>query len=1190
MNFQSPTADEINIVKKMSPEEIDDLKRRILQCDPTVIFQKAKDSHKPDKQYIFCPNCGNGFGKNHTPVDVTFKNDRWLYHCFANSDLEGDLLSIIATEHNLNLRDRNDFCTALAIGANLIGYNLFCAQPISNPFPTLPRIFEGVESKNGFTPIPQSFNTHSTPLPRTFEGKLYYGAADVAKIIGVDKTTVLWWNRKGLFNADIRAHDNTYLYEIERVMQLKDVYHANWLRGGYEPSPTCTAQPSCNPAPVATEFTRLEEAQNNLPKFFAAHKTFRGLTQETLQRLGWGFLHNYKHPKNDFVFPAIIIPNCKGGILARQIDGKAKSNITPSAVTVINLPKDNQQLLVVEGAIDAASIAQATNWQFGIISIGGTSGKESLYRWLQENYHEGSTRPPIILLLDHDSDDPQKDSGQKAAKEISSELVKLGFSGVNRIISNTPKYDANDILLKEGDAVLRDIIKKLLSSIKTDSDGILNAKIIDWQQKNGKIDPDILKELIDAANIFNNATITASFANDFFVQKCLGAFRFYNFFADIEQNFFLNLENARNTIKEKKLSFKKDNNKPQPTDDDLALLNISLNTLKQHVEKHFNNAQKLHTRYQEQLQCDALNQKFQAEIESRKDDTTQGKVPDCPIDLKIPLDCYFSDRGISIIDHSGKFPKTIIATKNPIVPTKIFREPSKHLTQYEVAVKTDTTWRLILVDGQSLFDPRKVLILASVGALIEEPKQLAKFFARIIAENSLPEIKSYEQTGWKNNDFDTFAYPTGGDDYVVRRLGFDYEKYFAARGDRDLLLNTFFDACDKGGSICRVFAGTALAAPLVQPLSISNLQILLNGKSGSGKTAFAKITAALFGNPRKLIGTFAATQKNRLAQAAAFNDLPSFFDELETLQGKNAEDSLQEMIYNYAEGKGNQAQKRDGTARETFEFFGSRVMTAERNILKSHDKRGAYKRLIQIHSDKLFDDLFATKLHLISETNYGYFGSLWTSFISPHIQEIMKMWFDILQHFSVYPPQPTEPTQLKHVAAAFLAFQFFAVASGRQKNFNHGAFLSDVENILALLPSPTELDDSTRAIEDLRSFVAGHEKFFAHDIKDNSPDGFTFISSQAWECYGKIFKNGEVAFLPTALRKILENELGFASCDELVKEFAQKGFLRCSKNSRNRYRISTRLNGKIPLMYRFNAGILLSEDNYNLSDDTAQSI
>ena len=71
------------------------------------------------------------------------------------------------------------------------------------------------------------------PLPRTFEGKEYYGAADVAQIMGVTRITVLQWHKKELFTADKRTHDGVYLYEIERVMQLKEVYHSDWKRGGY---------------------------------------------------------------------------------------------------------------------------------------------------------------------------------------------------------------------------------------------------------------------------------------------------------------------------------------------------------------------------------------------------------------------------------------------------------------------------------------------------------------------------------------------------------------------------------------------------------------------------------------------------------------------------------------------------------------------------------------------------------------------------------------------------------------------------------------------------------------------------------------------------------------------------------------------------------------------------------------------
>ena len=79
------------------------------------------------------------------------------------------------------------------------------------------------------------------PLPRIFEGREYYGVSDIVKIVGVARKTVAYWHQQGLFLADKRTHDGVYLYEVERVMQLKSVYHKNWMRGGYEPSPTTTA-------------------------------------------------------------------------------------------------------------------------------------------------------------------------------------------------------------------------------------------------------------------------------------------------------------------------------------------------------------------------------------------------------------------------------------------------------------------------------------------------------------------------------------------------------------------------------------------------------------------------------------------------------------------------------------------------------------------------------------------------------------------------------------------------------------------------------------------------------------------------------------------------------------------------------------------------------------------------------------
>ena len=97
---------------------------------------------------------------------------------------------------------------------------------------------QGVCVKSNFTPT----HTLRTPTPRTYNGKEYYCASDVAHIIGVDRSRVVRWNNElwhgaQWFTADIKTHDGVYLYEIERVYQLKSVYHAKWMRGGYQPAP-----------------------------------------------------------------------------------------------------------------------------------------------------------------------------------------------------------------------------------------------------------------------------------------------------------------------------------------------------------------------------------------------------------------------------------------------------------------------------------------------------------------------------------------------------------------------------------------------------------------------------------------------------------------------------------------------------------------------------------------------------------------------------------------------------------------------------------------------------------------------------------------------------------------------------------------------------------------------------------------
>ena len=714
------------------------------------------------------------------------------------------------------------------------------------------------------------------------------------------------------------------------------------------------------------------------------------------------------------------------------------------------------------------------------------------------------------------------------------------------------------------------------NSVSIDDD--TQSKLDEWQAVNGKINPELLDKISDAKKFIEGLSIdtfNAALTTEFSVRSKVALCKL--FLPDTAQLFFDILKDAKKIAADKIKSLREQKADIPP--ELQALADLSQSEFKKEIDSIVATLRRNNKQAVKDNELAALNAKRDAQQKALEslNESTKKNVHDCPLALNIPAQCVFNDNGVQIVDFSGRFPKTFIAAQSPLIPTKILREPSKHTTQYEVAVKANGFWRRIIVDGDELADPKKILRLAKDGgALIEDAKYLTKFFARIIKTNEgrLPEINCYTQPGWQGRDCRFFAYPSNDSNYLVRRAGFDYNEIFSKCGDAELWKNTFKRVADAS-PLVRIFIGFALAAPLVRPLNILNPQIHLSAPNDSGKTGLMKFAASIFGNPAEMLKSFAATPKNSISVAAASNDLPSFFDELETLK-KAKEDTLSQMIYEFAQGIANQANKRDGTPRPTVRFKGVKLSTAERPLLKSHDQRGAFKRLVQLDTRAaIFEPSLAAELHFISENNFGLFGQTWINFVIANLKDIKDKYMEFGKLFAALPnKRETEPTLFKSSAVAAIAFYFFRICIGLDSSFNNILFCRDLNDINNSLPTPRELDDSNRAINDLQSFIAGHDRFFMHET-DNKD--FDYESTQsAFECYGKIFNNGEVAFFPTAIKKILETELGFASADALITEWAAKGMLRCSAGSGNR--VSIRLNGQSIKVYKFKAGVLSSDN------------
>ena len=531
---------------------------------------------------------------------------------------------------------------------------------------------------------------------------------------------------------------------------------------------------------------------------------------------------------------------------------------------------------------------------------------------------------------------------------------------------------------------------------------------------------------------------------------------------------------------------------------------------------------------------------------------TQDRIKSCPVNLRLPSNYLFGKNGIELVVPAKKEnadPKYIFVA-TPIVPVKSFRDALKGTVVYEMAILDKGKWRTTEVEGRTLSDPRAALDFANFGASIDEPKYLCKFFTAIkLLNQDLIEIKAYNQTGWTTEDYDAFALPVD-DKSIVRRPGYDYERIFKPRGDREAWKNKFVEITEQGGAVAKTIIGTCCAAPLVRPLKLLNLQVHLHGKRSAGKTPLLKFGVSIYGdaNVGALAYTFSATPKARLETAAAFRDLPIIAEELESINDREIE-RLPQDIYNYALGIGGQALNKDQSRKEPKLFSGARLTSGEHPLVQGNGNGGEFKRVLELRCGQILDVDFAADLHGFCDDNRGLFGEQWIRYVVENRATIAKQYHQALSTVKAKQRRSAhanDDTQLATLVVSAIAYQHFKICIGLQEVGDDMELDATLNAIICTLPTVDEIDDSKRAIEFLQSFVAGNEKSFVHMVRDIGTGRVTDLAQYNAECYGKIYPDGRVAFLPHALKKILQGQGGFKSADKLIAEFADQGKIQVS--------------------------------------------
>ena len=175
----------------------------------------------------------------------------------------------------------------------------------------------------------------------------------------------------------------------------------------------------------------------------------RGISLETLQRFGVGFVSQWEHPTTAKQFPGaylsprLIVPNDNGGYLARDTrqnltveqERYQKQHVKPNGLfNGQALKQSSAPVFVVEGAVDALSIIDAGGEAVALCSTTNASK-------LIEAVKTQRPKVPLILVPDNDM------AGQNGMERVAEGLRQIEFSSYRQHELPSQYKDANAFLM-----------------------------------------------------------------------------------------------------------------------------------------------------------------------------------------------------------------------------------------------------------------------------------------------------------------------------------------------------------------------------------------------------------------------------------------------------------------------------------------------------------------------------------------------------------------------------------------------------------------------------------------------------------------------------------------------------------------------------------------------------------------------
>ena len=309
-------------------------------------------------------------------------------------------------------------------------------------------------------------------------------------------------------------------------------------------------------------------------------------------------------------------------------------------------------------------------------------------------------------------------------------------------------------------------------------------------------------------------------------------------------------------------------------------------------------------------------------------------------------------------------------------------------------------------------------------------------------------------------------------------------------------------------------------------------------------TVACMVGQSIFGNPSQNDGkgigiNFNFTNVGLEYRLNLYNNIPLFVNEMQ--HQKDAKD-YDKMLFLISEGKGRtRSTKLGGLAKEN--TWNNIVITnGEKNIMKNNSNAGAYNRCLSYEINKYSFENLPETADFVKE-NYG----------TP-IREILNNLdkFDCKKLFNDYLKGINNnlTTNKQKILEAIILLGDKIVTDVL---FKDGYYLK-LEDIEKGITNKMEIAVEERAYEYIKDwYISEKRHFLSSDLRLTTQEDMIKV-----EIYGKEVEDDYVAFIPSILRKKLED--GGFDYNEVLNAWKRKSYL---KHASNRNTISVRINGSV---------------------------